>query len=237
MSAALSAQINRLVALGIHEKMGLPAEDLRQALGQLQIHLPRSPDVPDAEIRGDANMDAGTAEAVIVINTPALPARQLLPLVSRNGKPAMERLHPRQPEDFRPTSDIALPVGEAYLLLGVDRGNATLNAVPSDAQKRLEAQQRLPLTVEEGICLLLQWPQFLQPNRCFMMLGSRCGDRRVPALWLSNQHPRLGWCWEGNPHTWLGFASCMGRSPGVALRLVSAASQRMAGLPNAQGAT
>ncbi|MGQ0669203.1 MAG: DUF5701 family protein [Actinomycetota bacterium] len=20
--------------------------------------------------------------------------------------------------------------------------------------------------------------------------------------------PRLGWCWAGNPHTWLGSASC-----------------------------
>lgn len=223
MTTALSAQINRLVALGIHEKLEIPGEDFRQALGQLKIHLPRSPNAPDAEELGDADIDAGTAQAVIVINTPALPARQLLPLVNRNGRVPMERLHPRQPEDFHPTSDIALPVGEAYLLLGVDRGNATLNAVPSDAQKRLEAQQRSPLTVEEGICLLLQWPQFLQPNRCFMMLGSRCGDRRVPALWLSNQHPSLGWCWEGNPHTWLGFASCQGRSLGVALRPVAPA--------------
>lgn len=222
MNAALSAQIDRLVALGIHHTLGLPAEGFRQALAPLLDHLPHAPGDAGVGTLGAADIDAGTADAVIVINTPALPARQLLTLVSRNGKAAMERLHPRQPEDFCPTRDIAMPAGEAYLLLGVDRGNATLNAVPSDAQKRLAAQQRSPITVEEGICLLLQWPQFLQPNHCFMMLGSRCGDRRVPALWLSNQHPRLGWCWEGNPHTWLGFASCRGRSPGVALQPVFA---------------
>lgn len=129
----------------------------------------------------------------------------------------MERLYPKKPEDFLPTADLGLPAGEAYLLLGLDRGNSTLNEVPVDAKKRLAMQGRSPVTVEEGTCVLLQWPLFLQPNRCFMMLGSRCGDRRVPAWWLSSGAPRLGWCWEGNPHTWLGFASCLRRSPAVDL--------------------
>jgi NhaA family Na+:H+ antiporter len=44
------------------------------------------------------------------------------------------------------------------------------------------------------------------------LLGSRAGDRRVPALWLRRGHPKLGWCWAGNPHTWLGSASCGGRA-------------------------
>ncbi|MFD8334700.1 DUF5701 family protein [Streptomyces solisilvae] len=26
----------------------------------------------------------------------------------------------------------------------------------------------------------------------------------------------LGWCWEGNPHTWLGMASAGTRTGGVA---------------------
>ena len=30
---------------------------------------------------------------------------------------------------------------------------------------------------------------------------------RVPALWISERAPKLGWCWDGNPHTWLGLAS------------------------------
>ncbi|WP_371413026.1 DUF5701 family protein [Thiomonas sp. X19] len=54
-------------------------------------------------------------------------------------------------------------------------------------------------------------PDFLQPNHCFSMLASRCGDKRVPALWLSESRPKLGWCWAGNPHTWLGSASCANR--------------------------
>ncbi|HYN94662.1 MAG TPA: DUF5701 family protein [Pilimelia sp.] len=26
-------------------------------------------------------------------------------------------------------------------------------------------------------------------------------------MWISGRAPKLGWCWEGNPHTWLGVAS------------------------------
>ncbi len=99
----------------------------------------------------------------------------------------------------------------------VDRGNATLDMKPAEAQRHIAAARRTPLTIEEGLALLLQYPEFLQPNRCFMSLGSRGGDKRVPAFWLSGGQPKLGWCWEGNPHSWLGFASCAGRSEGVEL--------------------
>lgn len=209
----LAAQIDRLVELGIPAALGETPETFRHALRQLEVHLDGDAGPPD--------IDAGSADAVIVLHTPRLPRRDLWARVQRAGKPAMERLFPRTPDDFRPAQGLQLPAGEAYLLLGLDRGNATLNAVPTDAEKRLAGQGRTPLTVEEGTCVLLQWPLFLQPNRCFMMLGSRCGDRRVPAWWLSDRAPRLGWCWEGNPHTWLGFASCLRRSPAISFPVVN----------------
>jgi hypothetical protein len=223
----LDLQINRLLALGIHDRLGQSAASFRDALLPLRAHLPTAP--------AEADVDAGTADAVLVLHTPGLPARQLLTLLKRNGREAVERLYPKQPEDFRPTEALPLPAGEAYLLLGVDRGNATLNAVPVDAQQQLAAQGRSPLTVEEGIGVLLQWPLFLKPNHCFMLLGSRCGDRRVPALWLSDGRPKLGWCWEGNPHTWLGFASCARRSPGVALTGCSTRPAVQAGSTTTRG--
>lgn len=49
--------------------------------------------------------------------------------------------------------------------------------------------------------------ELLEKNKCFMLAGSRRHDRRVPALWISERAPKLGWCWDGNPHTWLGTAS------------------------------
>lgn len=206
-TGGLAAQIDQLIELGIHAAVGESPVMFRHQLLQLGVHLDGDAGPPD--------MDAGTADAVIVIHSPRLPSRDLWSKVQRAGQPAMERLFPRKPDDFRPAPGLQLPDGEAYLLLGLDRGNETLNAVPADAEQRLAEQGRSPLTVEEGTCVLLQWPLFLQPNHCFMMLGSRCGDRRVPAWWLSDRAPRLGWCWEGNPHTWLGFASCLRRSPAI----------------------
>ncbi len=70
---------------------------------------------------------------------------------------------------------------------------------------------RSPLTLDEGIALITHYPDVLKTRNCFSTLGSRCGDRRVPALWLSGGRTRLGWCWGGNPHTWLGSASCATR--------------------------
>ena len=30
-------------------------------------------------------------------------------------------------------------------------------------------------------------------------------------MWISERAPKLGWCWDGNPHTWLGIASAGAR--------------------------
>jgi hypothetical protein len=200
-------QVERLVALGYPQLLGCSAGHLRAALAPLRAHTPA--DLPHMDL------DAGTVGFVVVVNCARAPVQLTLPRVVRGAQPAIERLFPRKPEFFRPIEEAPIPEGHAYLLLGIDRGNASLNAVPREAKLRLAAEGRSPLTMEEGVALLSQWPEFLQPNRCFMMLGSRGGDKRVPALWLSGKQPKLGWCWEGNPHTWLGFASCIARSRGV----------------------
>lgn len=101
---------------------------------------------------------------------------------------------------------------QAYLLLGVERGEEFCGAVPNDAMRTIAARDRVLLTIEEGIALITHFPQILVKNKCFSVGGSRCGDRRVPAIWISQQAPKLGWCWEGNPHTWLGMASAAGRA-------------------------
>jgi hypothetical protein len=200
-------QVERLVALDYPQLLGCSAGHLRAGLAPLRARVPA--DLPQTDI------EAGTIGFVVVVNCARAPVQLTLPRVVRGVQPAIERLFPRQPGYFRPIEEVSIPAGHAYLLLDIDRGNASLNAVPREAQPRLAARGRSPLTMEEGVAVLSQCPEFLQPNRCFMMLGSRGGDKRVPALWLSGKQPKLGWCWEGNPHTWLGFASCRARSGGV----------------------
>jgi len=87
-----------------------------------------------------------------------------------------------------------------------------LNVTPDDALESIISKGRSPLTIDEGLALVTQYPEVLESRNAFSILGSRCGDRRVPALWLSKGRPRLGWCWAGNPHSWLGSASCGGRA-------------------------
>jgi hypothetical protein len=103
------------------------------------------------------------------------------------------------------------PPGAAYLLLDVERGEEFCNVRPEDATRTIRGRGRTPLTIDEGIALVTQVPRLLEKNKCFMLAGSRRHDRRVPALWISERAPKLGWCWDGNPHTWLGTASVRSR--------------------------
>lgn len=218
MMKSLDQQIDTLIGLGYPDLLSCDASTFRDSLSPLSAYIANGS-------HAASDVTEGTVDFVLVIHVP--PVENTLPLIVRQGKSAVERLFPRRPDFFKPLDSLSAAIGDAYLLLGVDRGNETLNMVPVQAEERLAAAGRTPLTVQEGIALLTHFPDQLQPNRCFMMLGSRGPDKRVPALWLSGNQPKLGWCWERNPHTWLGFASARGRSPGI--RFASAdASGRMA---------
>ena len=207
-------QVEKLVSLGYPDFFGMDTAAFRSALAPLAEHVPaKAGVVPDVK-QGSA----------LVINAPGAPVRATLPLVEREGKAAVERLHPIKPEQFQAIEAVDLPAGHAYLMLDIDRGNSTLNVTPDAALESIIGLGRSPLTIEEGIALLTHFPDFLQPNHCFSLLGSRCADRRVPALWLSEGRPKLGWCWAGNPHTWLGSASCARRSVAVELHAAACAT-------------
>jgi len=130
-------------------------------------------------------------------------------------------------DDFAPIDGCAPPAGVAYAVAGLNRGDALANWSPDEALPWLQGHGRTPLTVAEGICGLLQQPAALARNDCFMTIGSRLRkagrlDARTPAIWISNGTgrdgkqrrgaPKVGWCWAGNRHTWLGFASATRRS-------------------------
>ncbi|NOU91496.1 hypothetical protein GC102_38085 [Paenibacillus sp. LMG 31460] len=58
--------------------------------------------------------------------------------------------------------------------------------------------------LEAYASLITHFPDILQKNNGFSLLASSCGDRKVTTLWISAGKPKLGCCWAGNPHTWLG---------------------------------
>lgn len=79
----------------------------------------------------------------------------------------------------------------------------------------------------QGLRLYRPLPELRVPaGQMYALVGVDRGDefRGVPpeqALpvilqrgrtpWISANVPKLGWCWDGNPHTWLGVASATTR--------------------------
>lgn len=153
--------------------------------------------------------------------------RQLAPLLRRTGKEGFVVEDLSDLEEFTDIDDLAVSDAPLYLVHDIDRGDDLRNRSPNEALPEITARGRTPLTLNEGISWLLQQPERLEPGSCFMTIGTRKRtpkglDTRTPALWISGGTgrdgkdrkgaPKVGWCWAGNRHTWLGFASATGRS-------------------------
>jgi hypothetical protein len=204
-SGEFDRQVRNLVARGYPALAGLSEPDFVDMVEPLRAAAPD---------RGPAA--EGTAPFVLVITRTLVPVERTMPLTTLAGKTKpglIDRLYePGALERFVPTEDVKLPDERAYLLLDVDRGEEFCGVVPEDAMTTIAERARTLLTIEEGIAFVTHHPAALAKNKCFSLGGSRSGDRRVPAIWISQNAPKLGWCWAGNPHTWLGMASAGGRA-------------------------
>lgn len=148
---------------------------------------------------------------VLVVSGECVPLDRLIGRVTLRGKRGFTTMEADDIARFRPTPDLALPTSAVYLITDVDTGGQTLNVRPDDALPAIQASGRTPLTLDEGLAVVTQHPEWLRERNCFEMLGSRAGDKRVTGIWVSKGSPRLGWCWGGNPHTWLGMATAARR--------------------------
>jgi hypothetical protein len=199
-----AAQAERLVALGVHERAGLSARELRSSAG-------------------------AAADGALLVVSPALaPPSVLAPLLCLDERPGFVVEDMTDVDAFAPIPGVDVPEGPVYAVAGLDRGDAMSSWSPDEALPAIVGAGRTPLTLGEGIAWLLQCPDVLARNACFMTIGSRLRrpdgrlDTRTPALWISNGTgrdgrarrgaPKVGWCWAGNRHTWLGFASAATRT-------------------------
>ncbi|MFF8280844.1 DUF5701 family protein [Streptomyces lateritius] len=201
----LAAQAERLIELGVHELAGIPADELRAFA---------------------ANAGGEDSDALLAVHPDRVPASALAPLLRREDKPGFVVIDMPDVDSFAPVG-IELPEAPLYLVTGLDRGDHMANWSPEEALPALTKEERTPLVLSEGIHWVLQQPAVLERNRCFMTIGSRLRkangtlDARTPAIWISNgtgrdgrerrNAPKVGWCWWGNRHTWLGFGSATGR--------------------------
>ena len=201
---SLTVQADRLLELGVPDLIGLAPKALREAAGA---------DVPGA---------------LLAIHPRRAPASALAALLSHRDRPGFVVVDLEDVDRFDPVAEAPLPDEDVYAVTAVERGDEYANWSPDEALPALTAAGRTPLTLTEGIHWLLQQPEALERNHCFMTIGSRLRkdggkvDARTPAIWISNgtgrdgrdrRHaPKVGWCWAGNRHTWLGFASAADRS-------------------------
>jgi hypothetical protein len=156
----------------------------------------------------------------VCVPTGPLDVPAALAAVVRAGRPGFVSADLADWERFAPIPGLEIPA-RPYRLVGVERGDEYRNTSPDEALPAILGRGRSPLTVAEGIAVLTVAPGLLEKNHCFMLLASRGADRRVPALWISGGTGKdgrerkgavkLGWCWAGNRHTWLGHASTLSR--------------------------
>ena len=199
---SLADQAERLVALGVHRLAGLTPQAVRAA----------------AAVPG---------EGLLVVHPDAVDVRDLVPHLRRGDRPGFVVEDMTDVADFAPVESAVPPAAPLYVVRDPDRGDALLNRSPDEALPAILGAGRTPLLLTEGVQWVLQTPAVLERNRCFMTIGSRRRtpsgrlDARTPAVWVSNgtgrdgrerkDAPKVGWCWAGNRHTWLGFASASGR--------------------------
>ncbi|MFD5297708.1 DUF5701 family protein [Streptomyces mutabilis] len=207
-------QVRTLTSLGYPALAGRTAEQFAELVAPLRAEA-----VERAGAAAGTPYDpavTGRVPFVLVVTRELAPVERTMPLTTLHGGKLpgfVDRsFEPGSLERFVATEEAEPPGGDGvHLLFDVERGEEFCGAVPNDAMAVLAGRGRTLLTIEEGIALMTHAPQILVKNKCFSLGGSRSGDRRVPAIWISQKAPKLGWCWAGNPHTWLGMASAGAR--------------------------
>lgn len=202
--AEFDRQLRTLVDLGYPTLARMSVQAFVDRVRPLRQHMvARQP--------GMASPTHGRVTFVIVVTKRLAPAECTMPMTSHGTKQGFVSGDTADVHRFEPIEAVHLPKDDVYVALDLERGDQYRNWSADEALVAIVERARTPITVDEGIALLTHVPAVLERNHCFMLVASRCGDRRVPALWISKGAPKLGWCWAGNRHTWLGHASCGGR--------------------------
>lgn len=214
MPATLTDQLDRHITLGLPALAAISADEYRDRASAAIAAAATAEPAPLEE------PGPGTSRAaqLLVVTRRLVPDEARVPLLrlpdsERPG--VLDRNHASDARTglapYEPLPELGIGDVDFYVLTDVDRGDEFRGVAPRDAVSAIADRGRTPLTIDEGLSLLAAYPTALAKNHCFMLAGSSRGDKRVPALWIADRAPKLGWCFSGVPHTWLGVASTGGR--------------------------
>ena len=196
-----SRQLDRIVALGYADVADM-SEDAFRALAQPLIAALEHSDLG--------------SDILLIPTRELVSPESLIARTSINRMAGFTTMPPRDIASFLPQDGFTPPEGPFYLVVEPHTGTCYINREPDVARKLIDSDERLPLTLEEGLAIATQHPEWLLEKNGFNLLGSRSADGRVPSIWMSQNAPRLGAVWPNSRHTWLGNAYCMARR-GVSL--------------------
>ncbi|MFU0663667.1 DUF5701 family protein [Gardnerella vaginalis] len=195
-SEEIQQQLDRIVALGYPDVADMSADAFRALACPLLDAL--------------ENSDLG-ADILLVPTRELVSPESLISRTSINRMAGFTTMPPRDIASFLPQNGLEQPEGPFYLVINPHTGGSYLNREPDVARKLIDSDERLPLTLEEGLALVTQHTDWLESKNGFNLLGSQSADGRVPSIWMSQGAPRLGAVWPNSRHTWLGNAYCMDR--------------------------
>ncbi|CAN5186591.1 DUF5701 family protein [soil metagenome] len=199
LTEELDRQLETLVDKGYPTLAGLDEASFADLVHPLRARL------HEVEVSDESHLPF-----VLVVRSALVPTVGAVEQIQVDGKVGWTDMQD-EIADYRPIAGLEIPDAEVYLLVDVSTGPETLNVRPVDALGMIRAAGRTPLTADEGVALLTQFPDVLTARNAFQTVGSRAANKRIPSFWVSKGAPRLGWCWAGNPHTWLGSGSAMVR--------------------------
>ena len=157
-SVEAQKQLDRIVALGYPDVADISAAAFRSLARPLIGALEHS--------------DLGS-NILLVPTRELVSPESLIARTSINRMAGFTTMPPRDIASFLPQDGFMPPEGPFYLVVNPHTGTCYVNREPDVARKLIDSDERLPLTLEEGLAIATQHPEWLLEKNGFNLLGSR----------------------------------------------------------------
>ena len=148
-------QLDRIVALGYPDVADMSAAAFRALARPL--------------IRALEDSDLGT-QILLVPTRELVSPESLIARTSINRMAGFTTMPPRDIASFLPQDGFEPPEGPFYLVVEPHTGTCYINREPDVARKLIDSDERLPLTLEEGLAIATQHPEWLLEKTTFLRI-------------------------------------------------------------------